>query len=288
MKAILEQIAGEPAASFACRAFNWKRFPFLWHFHPQIELTLILAGRGQRLVGDSIDRFAEGDLVLLGSNLPHTWHSSPDLPQRVGVCRSIVIQFRSDLLGADCFERLPELRPVGALLQRAHRGLVFCGRGRDAAADLMQEMVQATPIDRLAMLLRCLGGLAVQSTVRPLSSQGFRAELTHFGRHRISEVCAFLSREFTNPVRLESAASIACLSPGAFSRFFFKSTGKHFTDYVNELRIARACELMIESELKIAAIAFQAGFGNVSNFNRQFLRRKSCTPASFRQLHWRV
>lgn len=289
MRATFESIVGEREQSFAYRVFGWTTFPFKWHFHPEIELTLIRSGHGQRFVGDDIDTFSAGDLVLLGRDLPHTWMSSADLPKRRNACQSVVIQFRDDCFGKGFFSALPELARVQGLLRRAGRGLCFDGPIRDQVATTMIAMQSAAPFDRMTMLLQSLDALAQApaEAVRTLSSEGFRPQTTHFGRHGIGTVLAYLNRQYTEAVRLETVADMAHLSPSAFSRFFQRSTGKSFTDYLTELRVGRACELMIGTDRKISAIGYESGFNNLSNFNRQFLKVKRLTPRAYREQHWK-
>src|SRR5258707_12466360 len=84
MKARIERVSTGDAASFLCRRRTDSRFGFYWHFHPEIELTLIVRSRGRRFVGDSIEPYEDGDLVLVGPNLPHPWSSDPRRKGRHG------------------------------------------------------------------------------------------------------------------------------------------------------------------------------------------------------------
>ncbi|MGH8019505.1 MAG: cupin domain-containing protein, partial [Opitutaceae bacterium] len=101
MRARFEKIPSDPQRSFRATDLRLPRFDAPWHFHPEIELTLILASRGRRFVGDRIERFAEGDLVLLGPNLPHFWHNDQKQRSEVTTAHAIVVQFSPDFLGAD-------------------------------------------------------------------------------------------------------------------------------------------------------------------------------------------
>jgi AraC-like DNA-binding protein len=283
-RAFFESIEPEPGSSFACRSFKMAAFPFRWHFHPEVELTLILRGRGRRFVGDDISRFAERDLVLLGSNLPHTWESDSRARQ-AGECRSIVIQFRPDFLGGALGKPTGEFGAIADLLQRARRGLHFDARGRESAARAMQEMQSLPPLRRLTLLLEILDTLARDRRARPISSAGFHPAVAWKDQKRVTQVCGFLNSQFTRPIKLAEAADLAGLSDSAFARFFQRATGKQFTAYLSELRVGRACELMIETERKIAMIALESGFENLSHFNRTFLRAKGMTPREFRAAH---
>ncbi len=284
-KASFENIETAEGCSFAYKHFRSPSIPFLWHFHPEVELTLVLRGRGRRFVGDNIAPFGETDLVLLGSNLPHTWRSS-DVPRgKRSECHAFVIQFRPDFLGSALSVPPAELEAIAELLHRARLGLQFLGRVRDETCQAIQAMEGFSPLKRLTALLEILDMLARDRRARTLSSPGFRPAVANWDQKRITQVCGLLNREFTRPIKLAEAADLVSLSVSAFARFFHRATGKHFTEYLTELRIGRACELMIETEKKIATIAHESGFENLSHFNRSFQRAKGTTPREFRRAH---
>ncbi|MCZ7644535.1 MAG: cupin domain-containing protein [Planctomycetota bacterium] len=171
MKANVERIEAPPNASFVFRRRREPDFGFFWHRHPEVELTLIVKSRGRRFVGDSIADYEPGDLVLLGRDLPHTWHS--ERARRGGErADARYVQFREDFLGPAFFER-PELARVKDLLARARRGLQFTGRARAKAAGLLLGMDGLDPERRLLALLEILDALARDRDAVPLSSALF-------------------------------------------------------------------------------------------------------------------
>jgi AraC-like DNA-binding protein len=284
-KASFENIEPAAGCSFAYRHFRSPSIPFLWHFHPEVELTLVLRGRGRRFVGDNIAPFTEMDLVLLGSNLPHTWRSSEGPRAKLSRCHAYVIQFRPDFLGSALAAPPAELEAIAQLLHRARLGLQFIGGVREQAAEAIEAMEDLSPLKRLTALLEILDLLARDRRARTLSSPGFGSAVGMMDQKRITLVCGLLNREFTRPIKVAETAELVSLSVSAFARFFYRATGKHFTAYLTELRIGRACELMIETEKKIATIAHESGFENLSHFNRSFQRAKRMTPREFRKGH---
>jgi AraC-like DNA-binding protein len=279
MKARIEKIAPGGAASFICRRRSDPRFGFTWHFHPEIELTLIVRSRGRRFVGDSIEPYDDGDLVLLGPDLPHTWDSDP---RRKGPHEAVFCQFSASFLGPD-FLRAPELAPVRRLLDRAARGLRFSGKTQKAAARRMEGMDRLQGLARLAALLEVLDLLARSRDVRPLSSREFVPALRRGDAGRIDRVCRFLNERCTGRITLAEAAAAAHLSIPAFSRSFRRKTGRTLVAYLNELRTGLACRELIESDRAVSEIAFDTGFNNLSNFNRRFLELKGRSPREFRR-----
>ncbi len=266
------------SSSFSVRHFaEAKAFEFLWHFHPEVELTLITRGRAMKFVGDAIERSVDGDLVLLGSNLPHTWASD-----KGSMCaKSIVIQFLPDFWG-DRFAALPEMRQVAALLERARYGLSFSGDARDEVSALMHRATEAPPIDQLALLIQMLARLSRATDVRPLS----RSDATRHGQVNVSRrMRRVLDRLHADIVELPSQRELAAdikMSPQAFSRFFKRQVGKPFVQYVNEWRVGLACRNLLETDESITDVALGSGFDNLSNFNRQFRRIVGVTPTAYR------
>jgi len=279
MKANVERVSTGGAASFICRRRTDARFGFYWHVHPEIELTLIVRSRGRRFVGDSIEPYEDGDLVLVGADLPHTWDSDP---RRKGPHEAVFCQFSASFLGPD-FLRAPEMAAVRRLLDRAAQGLRFTGRTQKAVSRRMDGMERLQGLGRLAALLDVLHALAGSRDVRPLSSREFAPALRRGDADRIDRVCKFLNDRCTGRISLADAAAAAHLSIPAFSRFFRRRTGRTLVAYLNELRTGLACRELIETDRPISDIAFDSGFNNLSNFNRKFLELKRMSPRDFRR-----
>lgn len=280
-RALFEKIPLLPEHSFACREFKLARFTTPWHFHPEIELTLIVTGRGQRYVGDNISDFADGDLVLVGSNLSHYWWSDTAERRRV---HSIVIQFPPDIVGRS-IPAWPEATPLKRLFTRAARGLQFTGQSRLRLAARLQTLLGLPPWQRFLSLLSILGDAAVSRESRSLSSAGYIPDPDVDGGKRMAAACCYIHEQFTGKIRQPEAARRACLSPAAFSRYFHRHMGKTFESYVNEVRIGQVCRMLLEGNSTIAEAAYSVGYNNLSNFNRRFRAITGRTPSRFRATH---
>jgi len=279
-KASYERVDPEPGRSFAFRKFDLLRFDSPWHFHPEIELTLILAGRGRRFVGDHIEDYGPGDLVLVGPGLPHYWHSEPAKGSD-GRVRSLVFQFLPDFLGHEFLE-MPEMKGVARLFRKASRGLHFHGDTRDEVADVMNGLEKRAGAGQLMGLLNILNLLGEARDARMLASQGFSPVFDTLAEERINRSQNYVLEHLSEPIHLEQVASHVNMSPSAFSRYFKKVMGKTFSRFVNELRVGQACRALLETDLSIAEIAFRSGYNNLSNFNRRFLELRGVNPRSFR------
>lgn len=282
MLATLEKVSLRPGESFACKEFRTPRFLSPFHFHPECELTLIEASHGLRYVGDSIERFEPGDLVLLGPDLPHYWGNPPAWR---GEARSVVIQFLENLLG-EGWLGTPELAAVRRLLQRARRGVRFSGRPARLAAERMRRMSGLAPLPRLLLLLEILHGLARAPGTRLLASAGYAPAVKGDDQSRLARVLDYVETAAAEGVAQREAARRAGLSPAAFSRYFRRKLGHTFEAFVNEVRVGRICRVLSEEpERSVAEIAYAAGYNNLANFNRQFRRRTGLSPVEYRRRH---
>jgi|SoiMethySBSTD1v2_1073268.scaffolds.fasta_scaffold57960_3 AraC-like DNA-binding protein/quercetin dioxygenase-like cupin family protein len=281
MKAYVQRVSPSGAASFTFRVKSDPRFARGWHCHPELELTYIVESRGRRFVGDSVEAYESGDLVLLGSNVPHTWRSDDSVP---GPHRAIVVQFREEFLGRDFF-RAPELSGISALFRRAERGLAIVRSVRAEVAHRLLAMRRMSPAGRLLALLEILDVLARARSLRPIARRPPGPPRDAAQLRRIDRVIAFLEARFAGSVSQREAARLAGLSPAGFSRFFRRSTGRTFVDYLAELRVGAAARLLLETDLPVTEVAMRSGFANLSNFNRRFLSRTGLSPRAYRRRH---
>jgi AraC-like DNA-binding protein len=281
MRPRFEKISAGSDCSFRVEERTLARFDAPWHFHPELELTLIVASRGRRFVGDSIEPFAEGDLVLLGSNLPHFWHNEGQQPP-AGKAHSVVVHFRADFLGTDIWTK-PEFAAMKRLCARASRGLHFSGAAARQASAQIQVLPSLNGLARLLALLTICDRLAGARAVRPLASAAYEPSLDTRDEERLARVYAFLVRNFCDQLSLAQISRVAAMSPEAFSRYFKRVTGRNVSVFLNELRIDHAGRLLRETPRRVTDIAAAAGFPTLSNFNRRFRKRTGCTPRAYRQ-----
>jgi AraC-like DNA-binding protein len=279
VKATFEKVALRSDESFRLMEVTRHRFGGGWHFHPEVELTFIVESRGIRFIGDRASRFEAGDMVLVGPNLPHCWISDEGEARRA---RAIVLQFLPQFLG-DQFFSTPELAPVGRLLERSALGLEVDGKTKQQLAPRFLELPQLSGARRLIAILSILELLAGSRDIQPLATPGFRPRLDARASERIDRVYRYLLKNFQEPIRLADVARIAKMAPSAFCRNFRRQVGRPLLSVLNEIRVGHACKLLAETDDQIAQIGFDSGFGNLSHFNRQFLRVIGLTPRDYRK-----
>lgn len=261
------------------RRFRKGCVDFHWHFHPEVELIQIRRGCGVRYVGRSVEPFRAGDFCLIGSHVPHAFGSHP--AERRGA-EWTVGHFLPSVWG-EAFWRLPEMRRVAELLDRARHGLWFPAEAAAECARRFHRLVR-TPAGaaRLAAWLELLDQLAALPGRRVLNPAPFFGGVVD---PRLQTVLAWVETHAGDPDLTQAGAAREIhQSPQTFSRYFHKATGRVFHRYVSEVRVARACGDLLNSDAGISQIAFQSGFNNLANFNRRFREITGCTPREYRRM----
>ncbi|MBK8093957.1 MAG: AraC family transcriptional regulator [Verrucomicrobiaceae bacterium] len=280
MKPVFEKVPRRDWESFHCEIVRGADYGTRWHFHPEFQITLAVRSSGHRVVGDHIGPLTDGDIVLLGANLPHVWHQDEASGREV---HAVIVRFDPQILGGDFF-RLPEMEGVRRVLERASRGLEVRGKTRGLVAAHMKRIAETEGLARILELLAILHELAqAGSDVRPLASTGYLPKLESADQDRMQRVCDFIHSRLTEDIDRAKLARLAHLSEGAFSRFFHSRTGKTVPEYVNEVRVGRACRMLAEDAANITDIAMDCGYRNLANFNRRFRQVTGMTPSRYRE-----
>jgi AraC-like DNA-binding protein len=284
---MLQPIMTLQAESFVCRRcrtnneISHEAFDSAYHFHPEVEITLIEDSRGTRHVADSIEPYGPGDLVLLGANVPHVFVRDPraagEKPDT-----SLVVTFREGFMGAEFLAR-PEMLEIRRLLAAAAHGLHYDRRTADWVAPRLEKMRTLQGARRVALLLEVLARLA-RAKGRPLASGSFEKEIELRDLERLDRVLAHLAKNFQHDITLESAARVAALGPTSFSRWFKRATLKTFVECLTEIRLGHAYRQLTETGKNVTEIAFDCGFNSVSHFIHRFQRARGMAPGEFRRL----
>jgi AraC-like DNA-binding protein len=280
MKPYLEHLTTGDDASWAMlnRRLD-DGIPFQWHHHPEFELTLTLNSRGQRFIGDHIGRYDEGDLVLIGPYLPHTWHSL-ERPDPTEPHLALVMWFLPEW--AERLTANAELRGVAAMLARAATGLQFSAEVTQAVRPLIEHLFTLPAVERFLSLVTVLTRLAEDRDAVPLSATAPELAPAATDRGRIDRVLNHIHTHFAEPITIAELADIAALSPSGLHRTFLRHTRQTVSQYLIRLRIGRACALLSSGQMPIGSIAGEVGYDSLANFNRQFKALKGTTPREYR------
>lgn len=280
------KIAREPIhhaeGSLRCLHLELPAFSNGLHRHGHFELTWIQRGQGLRWVGDSVEPFFDGDLVLVGSETPHLW-ASRGLQSPQG-CAATVLQFPPDWVQR-C--GLPELKAVAPLLAHAAAGVEVQGTTRAEVQGLLSRLPGSTAQRRVAVFIEVLGCLLtgaadLRALSAPLPATHMAAPQVEPTPQRIDRVLNWIEAHLADELSVDDAAAVAHLSPAAFGRFFRREVGKSFSAYVNDARCGWAALRLIQGREPIAKIALACGFPTLSNFGEQFRRRFGMAPRDFR------
>jgi len=253
------------------------KFDYPVHYHTDFEINLVIDTYGKRVVGDSIEDFSTLDLVMIGPNIPHAWFGEVEENNHV-----VTIQFSDKLLNFPILgKRL--FNNIKSLLVESQRGLVFSERTQQTISEKILKLTKMQGFQTVLEFLSILNELAV-SDRRILVSNQFDSQLvvrTSKSR-RIAMVCDYIEHNYAKIINLSDVASLVNMSESAFSHFFKKRTNTSFKDYLTNVRISHACQLLTKTTYTIAEVCFACGFNNLSNFIRIFKKKKGSTPSDYR------
>lgn len=284
MKPHFHRISGSLQNSFIIRHQIEPYFGSGWHYHPELELHYVIKGKGLRFIGDNVSNFEEGELILLGQNLPHSWRSNEEDFQTASKTNSeaIVLQFLPDCFGND-FLNLPEAHLIKCLHEKARKGLVISGVAKMNLISLMHKALSVENLDRLVVLLSILSVLAKADDVETIASFNAFYQSQEAETVRLNRIYSYTMANYKNDLNLEDISAVANLSVTSFCRYFRLMTKKTFNDFLLEIRISHACRLLVEDTLVTEMICFDCGFRNVSNFYRHFKKVKGYTPLEYKR-----
>lgn len=265
---------------------KWREMPhftYPWHFHREYEIIFVIEGHGISFAADNYEHFKSGDLVLLGSNLPHCWRSDQSYysENNKKQVKYIVIQFPDNILQGTIFES-PEFQQIKELLARSARGIRFSSSFSLKAGERIINLAKSNGIDRIIKLLQILADLAKTDDYKFLAGELYSNSKNEFKDKRLDDIIKFINKNYRDNIELNKIAEIAHLHPAAFCRLFREKTGKTLTRFVNDMRISYACKLIIDGKLSISQICFESGFNNLSSFNRTFKNNKKLSPTEYR------
>ncbi len=277
-----ERLTLSESSPLKARFYDYSHFTYPWHFHSEYEIISFREGAGTRFVGNSMERFAAGDILLIGSNLPHymksdeAYHTDDTL--RV---RGTIIQFEKNFMHHS-ISYYPHFVKIKHLLQESLQGICFPAGCSSRLMELVETIPTQAGIDQITSFLQLLKEMSeihprqVISTSDVVPDAGYDAS-------RIDKILSYLNKNYTRDIDLPEIASIAAMNPTAFCRFFKNKTGKSFKNYVLDMRIAYACKLLVMDDINISQVSTECGFETISHFNNSFKKSTGNTPSQYRK-----
>jgi AraC-like DNA-binding protein len=259
-----------------------KEFNYPIHKHDVFELNFVENASGvRRIVGDSAEVIGDYDLVIITSPyLEHVWEQHQCQSDDV---HEITIHFNIDI-SEDGFLSKNPLRSICSMLQQARKGLAF---SLSAIMHVYPQLIGLSQMKdgfyALQQFMIILHELSVHEGARTLATSSYAKVEVESDSRRVLKVKNFISSNYQNELRLNELASLAGMSPSAFSRFFKLRTGRNLSDYIIDLRLGHASRQLVDTSKSISEISYSCGFNNLSNFNRIFKKKKGCSPSEFRE-----
>ena len=247
-----------------------------WHYHPEMELTIIQRGHGTCFVGDHIGPFEATEVFLIGPDVPHFWK---------GLQKSSGHAVQWHFGETHAVWQFPEMAPLNHVWNESTYGLRFTGNTATQVVALVQQMAETSGLARLALLIQlflCLSQAPRKESIR-LSKRPFNLAGVHAHQPAIERVIRHVLKHYREPIRLEEVLKIAAMSKATFARQFRKHAGKPFSAFVAQVRLDAACRELVGSSATISDAAFSCGFNSLSYFNRTFLKALKCSPKEYRK-----
>lgn len=282
MKPFYQKLESLPSQSVIFFDEEKPHFTVPWHFHPEIEILYVVKSSGTSYVGDGIRHFTDGEISIIGENVPHWWKSDKkyfDINARIGM-KALIVQFNKEIFQNN-FINLPEMSAIKDLMERSQRGIQFSGKSRKLFGEQIAKIFRLTGISRITELIILLDMMANTKEFKYHASIGYSKSINTFDFYRFNKIHEHIILNLTKPIKLEEVADIANICPTAFCRYFKKHTGKTFSSFLNEIRIGHACRLMLTESISISGASLESGFNNLSHFNDQFKRVMKLTPSAF-------
>lgn len=283
MKPQLLQVSKTPENSFSTRRDTEPDINNRWHYHPEVELVYVKQGSGTLYIGDHIGRFEAGELVLIGSNLPHFWQFDEAYFNKGGkqVVDVFVIHFKENFWG-DHFLELPENNGIKNTLIKAKRGIRLTLTKSRQIGDTIAQVLSLDSFKKMIKLLELLYEIG-NTDGEFFASLGFQNSFQESEKDRIDAIYNYSIKNFSRKITLDEIAAIANISPNSFCRFFKSRSRKTYSTFINELRVGQACKLLIDNKLTVKEICFTSGFHNFASFHKYFKKTTGKTPLNYQK-----
>lgn len=279
MKTDFEHIVPDKGSSFRLLYQKVPREAFAWnyHYHPEYEIVCVYNGTGRRHVGNHLSHYHNGDLVLIGSNVPHAGFGYDS----IGEHEELVLQFSENFMGENFFQR-PEMSSIQSLFERSQQGIQFYGKTQERVGERLKKMRELSTFDRMLELLCVFQDLANSDEYHYLNASDTRYDFKQKDQIRLRNVYHYVEQNFKKDIDIQEVANISNLTVPAFCNYFKKTINQTFTDFLNEYRVKEAAKLLMDGYL-VADVCYQCGFNSVSYFGRVFRSFKGMSPSAFQQ-----
>lgn len=289
MSAKYEQIVLRDDESFFIGIFQDNLEKSTWHYHNNFEISFITEGMGKRIVADSIEEFQPGDLVFIGSNLPHVWVAEREhrlLSERA--LEMVFLQFSANIFFPQMLA-LPEFKNIRRALELSERGIQIVGQTLNEVSEIMLQLPYLKGFDRMNNFFRLMDIIGRSNSNISLASEEYMRKRFTTGNRRIAILHDYLMNHYREEIDLKKLADLVSMAEGSLCRFFKMNVGASIFEYLNRIKVDFACKLLMDPDIGIMDVCLDSGFNNVSHFNKQFRENTGVTPTEYRkQFMWLV
>ncbi|MCF0160929.1 MAG: helix-turn-helix transcriptional regulator [Bacteroidaceae bacterium] len=248
------------------------------HEQPNWELSYIVTGSGQRLIGTRTEAFESGEVVLIPPNVPHCWYFDSKQIDNRGRIANICILFESEQLQRIA-EAFPALREQLDSLCNDPTSRVFTRRQAGRIAEVMVRMNEESETERSVSLLQLL---ILITEDKGVSQQVSFAKMDST-QIRINQIHTYIICNMQRTVLLENLAAHVGMNRSSLCIFMKKHLGMTFSEYLNHYRIEYACRLLADKSLPVKDVSYKSGYSDAAYFNRIFSKLKGCPPRAYRK-----
>lgn len=286
MKPFLLKIPSSSSRSFSARVDRAPDINNIWHYHSELEIIYVKKGDGTQFVGDDIRPFREGNVIMVGSNLPHYWQFSSRYLEDIdeNPIEIYAIHFSNYFWGND-FLKLPENIELQRIIEKSKRGILLNNCEGTRLGSLIEEIVNGNDRRKILNLMDALLVISETEDKEYLASEGFSGYYQEIERDRIQAIYNYTINHYKRRIDLNEIAGVAKMSRPAFCKFFKAKTGKTYSTFINEIRIGNACRMLTENSLSVKEICFESGFNNFASFHECFKSVTGNTPLKYQKVY---
>lgn len=246
------------------------------------ELSYIIVGSGTRTIGDTTEPFHCGELALVPPEIPHCWIFNNYDTDEKGNIINITLTFENHFL-ENCTTAFPEMSETIFKIRSITNAILFQKEKADCIISTLRNMTDESEAERIASVIRILTLIATGE------------ELRIIGRHQnqdkngviLNKIMTYIICNARRTITIDDISTHIGMNRSSFCIFFKRATGESFVNYLNEVRIEMACEILKRQHSNISEIGYRCGFNDIPYFNRVFKRLKGISPKEYRnqQIH---
>ena len=266
--------------------------PFLWspyhskpsfHAHPELELVFILEGFGKRIIGNKIEPFESGDMVFIGSNVPHLWLSDPVFYEENSTLQSrVIVTYINPKIFLQVFDSIKEFEGIRDMIKQSSQGIRILGETRNTIAKKLISLSNVKGFEKVEGLFQVMNLISVSNEKEFIVNNYESDHYDDLYPDRLVDVIKFLKENLHEQITLRQVADIACMTEQSFCRFFKKRTKKSFSRFLSDLRIVEACHLLLQTDHAVGDIAFQCGYSSAPHFCKVFKEYTGISPFQYK------